>query len=1301
MTPEIPNQQEDRLRRQIYLAAPGATVYVEPGEHNGPFVFSRAISLVGKTLGSTLPTLITLRGPVAIVESPNVVLENLEFVIGDGDYRKVDPVLVHSPYCRPILKDVQFGKGRLEDMSNANQTSGWELPTMIAFGDLREKAWVALPLDIKVPGPTVIRSLLSGMKVVPDHLPGAGEYRLNVYFSEGALLKDSLLAGQLVFDYSGESKTVWIIGNVLPEKDFKSRGYPEFVLGGPSGRIYTSTDTFMLGRAQFQSERGTERWSDGLAFIIHETGDVWSLVQTRPQAIALRLNRQPVLVGHREVLKEGDELEIGDMKFAVLPKGKKSSQAVSGVINFGKLSTPGAVEARLMVENKSKTANWEGKLRATVPWIVVPGERFICHRGQQVSVPLALDVTQLGKLPAGPQPVYGALVLENDKEAWVVKALLDVDIDVTKISLEIQPRTLDFKKVTRPENHAGLKVSMRNTGSMAWSGTVRAAKWLTVAPTHLSIAPGKVAEVAVTLNANMDNLLEGPNSESEALMFEGQQVRECVAARIELERPRPSLQVSPAELDFGLVKEWRAAEIRLAVKNSGTADWQGEVKSIVDWLEIVDSHGQVVQGTLRLPAQGKADLTVRLKQSPAAGTYSEPAAIQWVRENKSEVNLPLKIVIEEIKIEPDPGVIDFKITDDPTSREKVLRIWNRSAQVWVGEVLSTLSWLVVNPAQIKIAPNKVASITVSVVMSQVQSNERLRNNKVKPVADAILLQSGGVTATQVGASIWNNLSMPRPGPLPDPNFDHKTVVMPASAVPTGRIPGQPVELEATFHSASHPAEGRVVLETHEVDFGKLPLKDDSLPAREILLSNPGPRPVECAVRTLVNWLTVEPLRFTILPQEQVRLKALLNEAARKLEPNRYIREDGIQVDWNNQAHNVWVALTVEKPVVLPQTAERIDFGRISIPVAQYPFREISIFNSLFFPAEVVAHSSVPWLTVTPERIQCSSKQTCTLRITLNPNAADLPEGPLTQAEAVVVEIAQKTQRHAVSLYVEKAAPLPTEDRKANEYVIDFAEVTDLSAGFPSRSFQLTNTSSQPIEGRVLSTNVIWITVTPDKFRIEPNGRVNLKVQLNKSARAKSYDEPRAIIIELSDAQIPIRVKGNVRKALASISGSISIPVTVPKVEATFLSVDSASPLLNSHLETRSTGDETPEPAYPELNLAKGAGQLAQMENLLDFGAYIISPDPLPIRTLALVNTSSQMIAGTVRINDVPWLTVDPVRFECAPGGKVLVHIGFSEEVRKLRSRGRPYRATEAVCVETGAQTFCLQASVQIQAAAVP
>jgi hypothetical protein len=567
---------------------------------------------------------------------------------------------------------------------------------------------------------------------------------------------------------------------------------------------------------------------------------------------------------------------------------------------------------------------------------------------------------------------------------------------------------------------------------------------------------------------------------------------------------------------------------------------------------------------------------------------------------------------------------------------------------------------------VTIPPNKSAAVTVTVVMSQVMSNERLRTNKVKPVADAIYLQSGGVVVAEVGASIFNSATGVRPA--------DKTVLMPVTEAPTDVIP--------------RPAEA--VLDTLDVDFGRLPQPGDSLPTREILLSNPNERPVECTVRTLVNWLNVEPLRFTIAPKNQFRLKALLTEAARKLEPNRYIREDGVQVDWNGQPHNVRVALTVEKPAAPPSGADRIDFGLLSLPAAQYPAKEISIFNSGIFPSEILVRSSVPWLTVTPEKIQCPSKQTCTVTVALNPNCAVLPEGPLTQADAVLVEIAQKVQRYSVKLEIVKTAAQAGSGPDGagavpgpKEYVIDFGEVTDLAAGFPTRSFQLTNTSNQAKDGKVLATNFIWLTVTPTEFHIEPNGRVDLKVQLNRSAKARNYNEEAAIVIELSGMQIPIRVKANVRKSLATMS------VPMPVIPPPLLNAEPTSPVA------------PPEPTYAELDLAKGAEQLAKLENIFDFGTYSSSPDALPTRTVALVNTSGQTISGTLRINDVPWLTVDPTRFECAPGAKVLVNIALADAARSLRPKGKPYRAADAVCLETGTQTFCLRASVQIQAPAVP
>src|SRR5262245_61444740 len=68
------------LRARLDAAAPGAVIPVPAGEYQGPLVLTKPVTLRGAAGAS----LVAQHGPVLVVDSPGVVLENLMIEVGDS-----------------------------------------------------------------------------------------------------------------------------------------------------------------------------------------------------------------------------------------------------------------------------------------------------------------------------------------------------------------------------------------------------------------------------------------------------------------------------------------------------------------------------------------------------------------------------------------------------------------------------------------------------------------------------------------------------------------------------------------------------------------------------------------------------------------------------------------------------------------------------------------------------------------------------------------------------------------------------------------------------------------------------------------------------------------------------------------------------------------------------------------------------------------------------------------------------------------------------------------------------------------
>jgi len=1270
----------NNLRLIVRDAPEGVEIAVPPGEFEGPFVFDRPLRLVGRGDRPQATTLWTRRGPAVIVRSAGVFLTNLSVELTLSEARQSDVALWYAAGCQPDTRGAQI-QGRVEQMGTTHSSGGWKLPDLIDLGDLRAKYPVSLPMVIQVPGPARLQGELSDLHVQPARLPAGGEHLIRLGIPGDKLLKDTLLAGQLVIESGGETHAIWVIGRVL-EDEFKAWVKDKMILVGKNGHKYGFGPGMLLGKEQLHGEAGAERIAEKQAYIIKETSGVWSLIQPLPASQPTLVNGQPVGVGRRVLLTGGEVIKVGSLELTVETKKTDLPVTVDACANFGKLSARGAVSPPVVtVQNNHKRNKWEGTLRSTVPWIQVPQPQVLCPGGQTVQLAVQLGAG-LGGLPRQMINYTGALVLEGREETWAISAQLDVDVEE---GLEVEPTTLDFGRVSDPGAAAPQHLRLRNTGSADWHGTVRVTPpWLAADRTALQCAPGAETTLEVRLTGQVAALPEGSNAVAEALKIEGEGLSVSVAARLHFDKPQVRLDAQPRSIDWGKVVDWRAAQPQtVQLRNTGTKAWQGKAESKVPWLEVTPT-------TLHCPAQGQATLTVRLTapfQGLNVGEHKSPAAVQVEGEGIT-FSILARLVIEAPQVQPDTTLIDLVLDDRSALPHYALRLQNRGGQEWRGTI-KTIRWLEVRPADVICPAGGQAMIDVTL---SPEVGSIFKRPKTVTVPDAIRIESGAQSLLvgvrlEVKEAVASGVSVrvPPSPPAPEPK-------------PTVVSPPQPV-------GAGMPA-GLIV------DWGTVSDWSGPLPTREIRLSNTQTQAMEGTVRSTLPWLEVAPTRFSCPPGQEVVLMARLTDRATSLRPKSYEVADALVIESGGKQHLVNTRLEVvrvspgsrisiptpppkvEKPSpvaspLAPPARLEIDFGTVSDWSGSLPTREIRLSNTQAQAMEGTVRSTLPWLEVTPARFSCPPGQEVVLTVGLTKAASGLRPKTYDVPDAVKIECGGKTHPVNARLEVVKVSPArpvslpvspltkpepprrergerpPAPPRPAPALAglgVDFGTVSDWSGPLPTREIRLSNTQSQPMSGAVRST-LPWLEVTPTSFSCPPGQETVLTVRLTQAAtqlRTKTYAVTDALVVESGGKQHLVSARLDVVKV--SPARPVSLPVAPPKEEK------------------------------KELVAAAAAALPAGLA--VDFGTVSDWSGPLPAQEIRLSNSQSQVMEGTVH-STLPWLEVTPTRFSCPPGQEVVLTARLTQAAIQLRPK--TYDVADALVIESSGKKHLVRAHLEVMA----
>ena len=956
----------------------------------------------------------------------------------------------------------------------------------------------------------------------------------------------------------------------------------------------------------------------------------------------------------------------------------------------------------------------------------------------------------------------------------------------------------------------------KNTGSLDWGGSITAMSGLETSLAFLKVAAGAQGSFIVKMRPDFPGLLEGPNSQSKAVLLDAQGVKDAIPCRFEYSRPKASLETNRKSLDFGTVTNWRQAKINLVLKNTGERDWRGRVIYEEDWLELVTTGGQPVS-EIKLAAHDETNLVAQLKESSwtlPAERQKTSKALRIVGEEKIELTFPASLDIQLPKIEIGPNSLAFEVTRERTSWEQPFRVINHGSSEWQGKLKPDVPWLVVTPDEVKIPAGGVARATASIALKEAVDRFYGRNRKIL-VEDAIKLVEAGNTIALVPVSILikekvdaealpptplpeaeegpkrSTIIPPRPivnlgkvtnwanppihnvtvtndspwpvkctisSPLSWLAFDPKeielgansnafiTVTLSPKADPLAnntydeavglvvQLPGKrtvyavqlkvelPAAVEAEKPAVTPPTTGStppakpVSKVVHNIDFGVFSSWPAQLPSKEITLENSSGLPVLGTASSRLPWLEVKPDRFTIPGKGQVRLTISLAEVARVLPADDYHAEDAIIFDIGGRKSWINARLKVEKAPEVP-VGPTIDFGKVWQAADKFSSQQVSITNPRVWAQEVKARATQDWLSLEPATVTCPGKGEARVAVTLNKGIAALPPGMQVAQKAVILTCGDLTQEYHVTLELvdqpveQPAAPVtpappPTETAKpakpAEEepkpirlgpggppdsgpsYSIDFGDVGEWELSKTCQYFRLTNSTSKPLDGKATVENLPWLHVEPEQFRINPGGYQDIKVQLTEVAKSLSrkLNAENAIKIEYNGQQLFIQVSAQTRR----IRGSV--PIGVPSANIPAPQERKISAQVSSQKATEK---------LVMLELSKELDPNNPLKDLLNFGTLKSLSEESAGREIVMGNSSARTIKGTISA-EVAWLEVSPTQFECPPGGQVTLKISLGPGVRILAPRPRPYRADDAICINTNERKYCLLASVIIQSA---
>lgn len=370
--------------------------------------------------------------------------------------------------------------------------------------------------------------------------------------------------------------------------------------------------------------------------------------------------------------------------------------------DFGVIAARVKATTALQIRNQGQ-GYLSGRVESRLPWIVIPDPVFGCRAGDTTEV----RIEALGRrLAAGDVSVRQAIhIVSNGGNAWV-----EASASASAPVLSVTSRDLSFGPVTRGATRVEHLV-VTNAGGGRLSGlVVPRAPWLRVRHPTFSCPAGASAQIAVELLSQ--DLPKGAVRIRRALAIDSDSGQAEVDVRWKW--ARPSLELDAVGLDLGSVARGTRAERTLTLTNRGTAELIGEAVSQVEWLSVEPATIRCAPGVSQV-----LSITCDTESLPGGG-HVEPAAIA-IRANAGTQTVSASIEVLAPRLVVDSLGVDLGDVRDGGQVEETITVGNQGSLPWEGRAVPAVSWLSVEPEEIRCEPGHFMPVTVMLRTESLES----------------------------------------------------------------------------------------------------------------------------------------------------------------------------------------------------------------------------------------------------------------------------------------------------------------------------------------------------------------------------------------------------------------------------------------------------------------------------------------------------------------------------------------------------------------------------------------------------
>lgn len=201
-TPPLP-ATAGALQQTLNQASAGSTLTLPRGEHQGPLVIDKPLTLEGN--GAVIWA---HSGPVVVVQALGVTLRDVEIEATAPDERvpNSNVALWVAPHVGTQLEKV---RARGEIIGVAAAEGEWKLPAFLNLGEFAPRTQNSFQIEIETPPQCELRTTVLGVSLLPARLQGG---RQNVEIRVQNVAPDILLSGVIELATGGIARTIPFVG---------------------------------------------------------------------------------------------------------------------------------------------------------------------------------------------------------------------------------------------------------------------------------------------------------------------------------------------------------------------------------------------------------------------------------------------------------------------------------------------------------------------------------------------------------------------------------------------------------------------------------------------------------------------------------------------------------------------------------------------------------------------------------------------------------------------------------------------------------------------------------------------------------------------------------------------------------------------------------------------------------------------------------------------------------------------------------------------------------------------------------